>query len=266
MNSLFSISDEHIHVRKIRNILKEYVVKGHVIPPDKHRRCDCLVYVFGGNAVYAFSTHRVRVTEGDILFIAKGSSYEYDILSETYDYIYLDFDFDYPADVEAKSHCVSMKTEKNACYYLFDRMYKLWLLRTAGYYEQCMSDFYQIYSKMIQVENAPYANSASRNVSARAAMYIAQNCTDREFQISQVAREVACSDVHLRRIFKRDFGITPVAYSTKVRLDKARSLLDNTQYSITMIADMTGFKDAYYFSRIFKQNLGCTPTEYRSRK
>lgn len=266
MNTVFSVSDRHIAITQIRTILKEYMVKGRVIPPNKYRYSDCLVCVLGGDAEYVFSTHTIEVKKGDILFIAKGSTYEYDIRSKTYDYIYLDFDFDYPPGFVPKSQCFSEISEQSSRQLLFERMNKLWLLRSPGYYEHCMSSLYQIYAEMIQKENKPYASAAARNLSEQVALYIAAHCTNQHFHIGQAAKEFGRSETHLRRLFKQEFGITPMAYATRIRLDKARYLLENTQYSISMIAEMTGFKDAFYFSRIFKNILGCTPSLCRKCK
>lgn len=266
MNELLVITEEHLQITRILRVLKERTVKGHVIPRNKFRHSDCLVCVYNGKAVYSFSTHTVTVNTGDILYISKNSTYTYDILTETYEYIYLDFDFEISENVIGKSDIFPMKSKRAYLCSSFEKMNNLWLLKPIGYYEQCMAELYQVYSKLIQIKKLPYASPNARNLSSKAAMYIAEHCTEEEFKICQVVKELSCSDAHLRRIFKRDFGMSPTAYATNIKLEKAKSLLCNTDYGITQIADIVGFNDIYYFSRMFKQFCGCTPTEYRCQK
>ena len=60
-------------------------------------------------------------------------------------------------------------------------------------------------------------------------------------------------------------GSDVVEYLTKVRMDKAKQLLRTTGTKTTEIAFEVGFRDAHYFSNLFKKTQGCTPREYRNR-
>lgn len=64
-------------------------------------------------------------------------------------------------------------------------------------------------------------------------------------------------------IFKELFGTTPLQYVNRLRLQKAKELLTNTDTSIGEIAELIGFQSIHYFSRYFKAKEGCTPIEYR---
>ena len=73
-----------------------------------------------------------------------------------------------------------------------------------------------------------------------------------------------CND-HIRRIFKRETGMTPLSYLTTLRLNYAERLMsgmNSYSYSINDISLMSGFYDARYFSRIFKKRNNKTPSEY----
>ena len=59
--------------------------------------------------------------------------------------------------------------------------------------------------------------------------------------------------------------MTFVEYLTKVRMDKAKQLLRTPGTKTTEIAFEVGFRDAHYFSNLFKKTQGCTPREYRNR-
>lgn len=67
------------------------------------------------------------------------------------------------------------------------------------------------------------------------------------------------------RIFKKNYNITPYDYHINNKLRKAISLLEVTNLSIKEISFYLGFCDEHYFSNLFKQKKGMTPSEYRNQ-
>ena len=76
-------------------------------------------------------------------------------------------------------------------------------------------------------------------------------------------------DVHpsyLSREFSKYFDDLSFGdYIRKLRIEKATTLLKGSQYSLAEIAYITGFSDQSHFNRIFKKNLGITPSQYRRK-
>ncbi len=66
------------------------------------------------------------------------------------------------------------------------------------------------------------------------------------------------------RIFKGQYGVTPYDYYMEKRIEKACTLLKNTTYSVKQVAFSLGFCDEHYFSGVFRNKTGKTPTEYRN--
>ena len=81
--------------------------------------------------------------------------------------------------------------------------------------------------------------------------------------VSQVAGEVYVSTVHANTVFKKNFGCTMFDYLTKIKLEKAKELLNKTDMKIYEIADHIGYKSKTYFTSLFKDYTGMTPKEYR---
>lgn len=79
----------------------------------------------------------------------------------------------------------------------------------------------------------------------------------------KVAAHVGLSDDYLTSCFRKELGLTPVAYLNRYRVQQAKRLLKNTHQSITEIALEVGFSGSSYFSRIFHRETGMTPAEYR---
>lgn len=70
---------------------------------------------------------------------------------------------------------------------------------------------------------------------------------------------------HFRRIFKEQFGRPPQQQLCWVRIDHAKQMLLRSDASIRTVSLRSGFRDPYYFSRMFRQLEGCSPTEYQAR-
>lgn len=97
---------------------------------------------------------------------------------------------------------------------------------------------------------------------------IADSFTNPEFSISGLLADTAYCPDHLRRLFRRETGLTPLEYLTKLRVSNAEKLMrDNAvlHYSVSDISVMSGFYDSGYFSRVFRKMTGMTPSEYMQK-
>ena len=65
------------------------------------------------------------------------------------------------------------------------------------------------------------------------------------------------------RIFKKEFGVTPMNYLQSHRLNYAKKYLTNTRYTLRMISAELGFSNSYYFAAWFKKLTGIAPGKYR---
>lgn len=65
------------------------------------------------------------------------------------------------------------------------------------------------------------------------------------------------------KLFKEYAGVSPHLYKTKIRMEKAKELLRNTELRNSEITECTGYSTPYYFSRIFKSHVGLSPKTYR---
>ena len=68
-------------------------------------------------------------------------------------------------------------------------------------------------------------------------------------------------------IFKTYYGLTPMDYLVKTRIDESKFLLTNSSLKIKEVANEVGYEDSLYFSKVFKKITGVSPKEYiRSEK
>lgn len=81
--------------------------------------------------------------------------------------------------------------------------------------------------------------------------------------VAEIQKEFSIDARKLPQLFQQYTGLTPLQYIIELRLRDAKNLLRNTNLSIGNIGEEVGYNDAFYFSRIFKKNIGISPKEYR---
>lgn len=84
--------------------------------------------------------------------------------------------------------------------------------------------------------------------------------------LKTIATSCYCSEPYLSRIFKEHVGTTLTAYLNNFRVAKAKEKLDITSLPIAEIAHLCGFSDSNYFTRVFHEQTGISPSAYRARK
>jgi two-component system response regulator YesN len=85
----------------------------------------------------------------------------------------------------------------------------------------------------------------------------------KDISLDEVSKEVNISPYYFSKLFKEETGENFIEYLTNLRINKAKELLSATDMSMKEICCEIGYSDPNYFSRIFKKNLGVTPTEYK---
>jgi two-component system response regulator YesN len=105
-------------------------------------------------------------------------------------------------------------------------------------------------------------NSKSQRVITRIKQYIDKHYMY-NITIKLLADEVFLSPTYMCQIFKQETGETIIEFLTKVRIEKAKELLESPDLKIFVIAEMVGFENATYFTTVFKKITGVLPGKYR---
>lgn len=96
-----------------------------------------------------------------------------------------------------------------------------------------------------------------------ARQYIHDN-SHRNVAIEEIASQVRLSPSRFCHLFKASFGLPAGQYIRQVKLEAARKMLENGLLSIKEISARVGISDPSYFSRMFKDAYGQSPSEYRA--
>ena len=92
---------------------------------------------------------------------------------------------------------------------------------------------------------------------------------------SNISKEIALQDLadtaHMEKIyflkrFKAELRETPMSYLRKLRINKAKKLLVNSDMNVTQISAAVGFQSIHHFTGVFKKSVGMSPTEYKDKK
>lgn len=123
-------------------------------------------------------------------------------------------------------------------------------------------EMFSIIEETIKQHKENYQN----NIIARAREYIRKNYNDKDISLEDVASYTGLSAGYFSRLFKNVTRKNFIDYLTKVRIEKARELLVEKENKIYEISHSVGYKNSKYFSQVFKETVGISPSEYRRNK
>lgn len=126
----------------------------------------------------------------------------------------------------------------------------------------CMAVCYEIFSFVLRMGERRYTGSGAKKRLQPACEYLAEHYREETLQTAELAAMCGVSARHFTALFRNVYGTTPAQYLIGLRLRQAQELLASGLHSVSETAELCGFRDVYYFSRIFRKKLGQSPREY----
>lgn len=120
-------------------------------------------------------------------------------------------------------------------------------------------------SQAIEIRDQNSGNK-NRSILKTAVDFIDSHYMDEEISLNTVANAANVSSNHFSALFSQNMGQTFIEYLTTLRMNKAKELLRCTGMRSSEIAGEIGYKDAHYFSYLFKKTQGMTPSDYRKAR
>ncbi len=130
-----------------------------------------------------------------------------------------------------------------------------------------ISNFYALISEMYRS-----ATSIQRTVTCKedylqkAEQYILHHYHSPDLRIGKLASEIGIDRSYLTRLFDNILGVNPQDYLLRLRMEKAKTFLQTTSYSIGTIANSVGYPNIDAFSKMFKRVYGYAPSKVRKNK
>lgn len=226
-----------------------------------------LTYVAAGSAVYEVGSTKYRVSAGDLLCIPSGSERSAavvpDDLMECYctnirihdqqgDETVLPFPL--ICNIGQRPDIIALYRDLNA----------EWLRRGPGYRLKVHATLLLILHRYFELIVYEMDSGLMDKRIKKLLLYIADHYTE-PLTIKELAELAGLNSVYLGNLFKHTTGLTFREYLTFIRLNHAEDMLRSGEYNVNEAAELCGFADVFYFSKVFKDKRGCSPsTIYRS--
>ncbi|MFT3737782.1 MAG: AraC family transcriptional regulator [Breznakibacter sp.] len=154
-----------------------------------------------------------------------------------------------------------MKEEIIELYYrVFDATQK----EKPGYQQVASGDVIKLIGTILShIKNKDFSGKPIETIIEKIRQHMHDHL-NQEIDFYELAEQNNIGYSYFRKMFKKFTGISPGQYLLQLRVSRAKDLLITTETSVKDIAYETGFESVYYFSRIFKEKLGKTPSELRN--
>ena len=107
---------------------------------------------------------------------------------------------------------------------------------------------------------------ATRLLGEKAEAFIREHYADSSLNVDMLCSHLGVGTTYFSTVFKKETGMNFVAYLTRVRMEEAVRLLQETDEKSYVIAGMVGYEEPTYFSYVFKKQFGTSPAKYRQKK
>ena len=222
-----------------------------------------LIYCTSGSGILVFDNISLPYREGDIAVIPPGLPHTNDS-TDGFTNIHLNmlepsFSFRQPVILQGDSNRLVLNAFAGAVYYFSVRR-SLQLLSIYGHLVA-----FHIQELLDQMEVRQAADSTNLSVVYEIESTIVNNFPDYSFSLDAYLRDLPFNYDYARRLFKKETGLTPHRYLSDLRLNSAAQYLAGSgknSPNISEVAHLCGFRDALYFSRMFKKKYGISPTLY----
>ena len=123
---------------------------------------------------------------------------------------------------------------------------------------ELMTEMFKAYCRLVREKASSYSPLVKSVVTA------IDSDLSAELSLSALASELNVSSVYLSTVFKKETGKTVTEYINEKRISYAKHLLRTTSLQIQTVSLHCGIMDIHYFSKLFKQKTGMTPSAFRA--
>ena len=131
--------------------------------------------------------------------------------------------------------------------------------------EKINTDFSEKICELVVLLHSDYKYSSKNTQLVNIVKNYLNNNYYKKISIESLADKMNFSRGYLRYMFHKSEGMSIRQYLTNIRINRAKDLLKNSDYTITLIASSVGYDDIFQFSRFFISHVGCSPSKYRKK-
>lgn len=249
--------------------------------PDHTHDFHELVLICGGSGLHRTGGTEYEVRRADVFLIPRGASHGYEH-TKNFDYINIVFDaavlFDRgapagtPDSFDPSSPTMGGLHRKLSAFgfreilSLFNRIDQELLHRRIGYAGMIRALFAEAWCLLARECLQEYEErSGDPHTRVKWVIRYLEREGGPNVSVADMASEAGMSVRNFHRVFRGITGKPPLVYINGLRIRRARSLLEETDLTVTQIAGLVGFDDSNYFTKLFKNIVGVAPRLYRNQ-
>lgn len=224
-----------------------------------------LEYVIDGCGVIEIDGQTFYPSKGDVYLLPAGSNHHYYASKETpYEKIWMNVNGELCRCL-ISAYGISGKYifGNTGTYDLFAEFFAICDAQKEEPVEELFDRCSVIFMQILQQLSKSFQHTHRDNPYTLAAKNFCDRNLYQKISLDDVSKETGLSVSHLNRLFKKEFGVTVYAYLLNARINTAKSLLKGTALSISEISYLLKFADEHYFSNIFKEKTGMSPSRFR---
>lgn len=247
-----------IRINNIYSIVKKTEKNGFYFQ-NNGRLADGFVYFIDGEGLYLDNqgvTHNIG--KGCIVFLQKGDCYKFEF-NNTCTYITAAFDCEIiNSNIRNIPHVYNCSVGDSE---QLDIISKIFKQQTPNCYTECRIKLLQFY---LNILNSSANNSFNElNESVQRVLPFIHKYYNRNFSTEELSELCDISPSYLRRCFKKVFNCSITEYRERLRIENAKNLLTNGEFTIKEIAELLGYSDVYHFTKKFKKSEGIPPGKFK---
>lgn len=225
-----------------------------------------ILYVKGGHIRKMASGEEFRSAENDLLYLPYGSSYTSYLLEKGTEYYEINFRVEVNGEPRSlfDDFLVLHSPESDSFQPIFKEVFSLAIAPKPGSRAAIAGLIFKLVSMLEEGHSKDTDLSSSLSRIQFTVNYIQEHFSENT-SVEELASLSHSSVSSLEKNFMRCFGMSPVGYRNDIRIHHAKLLLTGG-FSIEETAYRVGFKDYYYFSKVFKKSTGESPGQYIRRK
>lgn len=239
------------------------VAPGTGKPVHINRPSHGLAIYTGGECYFDFDGKKIHVKKNDLIYLPKHSNYTVQSISQDMTGKCYAINFDITEQTDFQPFVIRIKNT-NGFFGWFKQAELAWRTKSSGFQMECKANLYNILFTLRKEFELGYVSKNISVIIEPATTYIHENYTNGNINIAYLADLCGISETYFRRIFKKTKGISPLKYINDLKISRAKELISSCMYSISDVAELSGFYDEAYFSREFKKATGLCPSDYMS--
>ena len=233
----------------------------HHIFRKKSRKEYGLTFILSGEVIMTVEDRQIRAEAGSVLLQQKNDAYQLHFSGEEIAYIVISYLAEPAQTLMALLPDRHFSTPHSKKYRdLFENILRLWQSSAICSQARLCSAVQELLCCIIQEHHRKDVATAASHAE-KAMQYIEKNFT-LPLTCQQVADEVGLSVSHLSQLFKKHYGVSMIQALNEIRIQQAKAMIRSGIFTLQEVAQACGFRNEYYFSRVFKQYAGTTPGKY----